>query len=1362
MRRPSLEIRVDVAGDAYELRSPSESSCGSATSTDFLIDTPTVTSAPTASRWLLFSLLSRRQRIFLLLPAISSSVVVGGIAPFMTIIIGHAFDAFSKFSTPPTSPTADAKELLLHRVGLAALELIGLAVGSFTLSSLTSCLWIFTGEQNVMTLRKRVYASVARKDMTFFDKLGSEEQGVVQPSEEDQGPLGAGGLMAQFTRETDEVRSASSLATGRIIEYLTTCITCLVLAFSRSYSLTLVILSAVPVLVIIQASSQAVAGPLLATERQQTAVAATLVDRAVTSTGISTVKAFNAAAHEEASLGAVLDRIEKAVWKLVAVWGFTSGLAQFVMMGMFVQGFWFGAGIVKAGKIGAGDVMAVFWACLMAATNLQLCIPQFILLAKGKFAMTSLLSLVDDDHRQDTPQTMPCHSEIMLRDVSFAYPSRPSLPILRTVTVSLLARKTTFIVGPSGSGKSTIAHLLVGLYAPQLGSILVDDYRLDLRTLDIAAIGQGQACVLFDMSVYENVALGKLAGAKATRAEVVDMCKRVLMHDFINGLPNGYDTILGSGGANLSGGQKQRLAVARAMLRDPDVLVLDEVTSALDPTSRAAVFDAIRQWRQNRTTIVITHDLAQISPEDFVYVLKDGCVVESGCRSDLHGVFTSMVATGQSIRKEGSEPVVLDSVVASKSTVNVDYTQQLASRPLPFGHLLLDMPSITSARAPPSAPTRVARVAQFSPNVAAFSWHRTPSPYKPLPIPSTVFTQPPSMRFTPSTFDFDVVKKERDMFSDDIKVRIAPSQSVDSPAPSTIWGLVYEIYPSIPHKPLVFLGLVICLFSGAITPIFSFLLSRLFFEVSIGAQDTPTINTYGAVVLAIAALDGLLLGLKYFIMQASAMAWVTHIRKSTFARVLNQDKKWFDARYSGELGQVLIKDGDDARELLASVAGQFVVVGAMFGVGLIWALLKGWQLTLVGFAIVPVFAATMVAQTGFVARCEVRNKRAREDVAKRYYETISNIRGIRAMGFEGIFEVEFDKASDLALVAARKGAFVEGCTYGVACGLIYLAEALLFYFGAILVARGTYSYLQMVQVMNLVVFTVTIGSQLMAFTQRIAKSVQATRDFSELLRLPTRTDESDGFLRPPLDGPIVFRNVEFSYPGRADAPVLRDISMEVQAGECVAIVGASGSGKSTIAALLQRLYEPTFGAISIGSDSLRSTDVAHLRQQVSIVSQQPNLFDATISENISYGSKTLTYTDVRRAAQMANVHDFIMTLPQGYNTVVGENATLISGGQAQRLQIARALARLSKILILDECTSALDDANQAVVLDTIRHAKVGRTTVIITHKVPVMMMCDRILVVQDGRIAEHGTYDELLQRKSVFATLLSGDETGSL
>lgn len=215
--------------------------------------------------------------------------------------------------------------------------------------------------------------------------------------------------------------------------------------------------------------------------------------------------------------------------------------------------------------------------------------------------------------------------------------------------------------------------------------------------------------------------------------------------------------------------------------------------------------------------------------------------------------------------------------------------------------------------------------------------------------------------------------------------------------------------------------------------------------------------------------------------------------------------------------------------------------------------------------------------------------------------------------------------------------------------------------------------------------------------------------------------------------------------------------MEIADGECVAIVGASGSGKSTIAALLQRLYEPDSGSISIGSYNIGATDITHLRDHVSVVSQNPNLFDASISDNISYGHN-LSPTDIRRAAKAANVHDFITSLPQGYNTMVGENAALISGGQAQRLQIARALARPSKILILDECTSALDPSNQAAVLETVRHAKIGRTTIMVTHKVPVMRMCDRILVIHEGKVAEQGTYEALMERKGVFATLASGGE----
>ena len=379
------------------------------------------------------------------------------------------------------------------------------------------------------------------------------------------------------------------------------------------------------------------------------------------------------------------------------------------------------------------------------------------------------------------------------------------------------------------------------------------------------------------------------------------------------------------------------------------------------------------------------------------------------------------------------------------------------------------------------------------------------------------------------------------------------------------------------------------------------------------------------------------------------------------------------------------------------------------------------------------------------------------------------------MAFERFFEQSFEKSVQDAHAAGIKGAFVEGCTHGVASSLIYLSEAVLFYVGGIFIARGTYTYSQMVEVLNLIVFTVSLGSQLMGFStwiprltllslvnsslaQHIATSIQATRDLHRLMQLSTNTEESHGSACPPIRGSITLKKVSFAYPERPEVPVLKNISLKVREGECVAIVGASGSGKSTIAALLQRLYEPTSGSITVGPNRLGSINVSYLRDHVAVVSQNPNLFDAPISENIAYGSHALSQAQIEEAAACAHVHDFIMSLPKGYETTVGENASLISGGQAQRIQIARALVRPSKILILDECTSALDPTNQAAVLETIKDAKIGRTTVMVTHKIAAMKMCDRILVVHDGAIAESGTFDELMDRKGVFAQLASGGE----
>jgi len=612
----------------------------------------------------------------------------------------------------------------------------------------------------------------------------------------------------------------------------------------------------------------------------------------------------------------------------------------------------------------------------------------------------------------------------------------------------------------------------------------------------------------------------------------------------------------------------------------------DEATSALDATSRVLVFEAIKHWRRNKTTVVITHDLSQISQSDFVYVLKDGRVAEGGYRDDLEiggGEFQRMStvqaeAGGIAAKDEDTWSItaarrhiedaekMLESQYGRSPSVAAVRRESMAIHPVTLSSWMFEavtdltrtaagqLPSAMVAERETTRLSRYVPMEAFTGDLPSVPRQRRPSTLAidiPFPSPAvTTISRRLSLQFSPtspiyslglsgSTLQEDSdsedekqalnrgatavsrrrlndsisSKRERKRW-DNISVQLLNSTTVntvaveqppasDAPQESLI-SVIRDAYSTVPYKPLIVLGIVFAMISGAITPLFSYVLSRLLFEVSKGAQDVSVINTFGGVVLAVAIADGLFVGLKFLVFETAAALWVARLRTICYRLVLAQDKKWFDRSENAavRLCQILTRDGDDARSLIATVLSQAVVVVSMLAVGLIWALAHGWQLTLVGFAIAPVFIVTMVVQSRLVAKCELRNKRAREEVAKGYYDvrwlccplclrrgslpttlqTIINIRGIRAMGFEGVFRERFNDSAEHALHTGVRGAFVEGCTYGVASSLIYLSEALLFYAGAILVSKGTYTYLQMVQVLNLVVFTVSIGSQLMAFS----------------------------------------------------------------------------------------------------------------------------------------------------------------------------------------------------------------------------------------------------------------------------------------
>lgn len=565
------------------------------------------------------------------------------------------------------------------------------------------------------------------------------------------------------------------------------------------------------------------------------------------------------------------------------------------------------------------------------------------------------------------------------------------------------------------------------------------------------------------------------------------------------------------------------------------------------------VFEALKAWRRNRTTIVITHDLSQITPADFVYVLKHGEVVEQGYRADLEmdeGEFRRMADAQSSngfaprddeldvqiqIEKDVEVEAILEHAEENQQ-LNTTWTSKHHSmgvqmlRPVTMSNWMFEAISdLTRSHAPTPLPhvpakrlsvlpepTRPVSVepATLSPRRMSF----TPG-LDTLTVPQEAhyrIPRPASLQFTPtspisfsrpfmytleppplsaaslSTHSDSALGEEDDQFEDEKQalersgvaasrsrllrsatdpLATKPSrlhwhhrpanasqlksvvvekrsekkekESVEKVAPQiSLLKLARIIYPTIPKKYIFFLGLLCCIATGAMTPLFSFMLSKLLFEVSTGAKDVSYINKLGGITLAIAAADGTFGGSKFFLMESSALMWVTKLRKKCFNLILAQDKKWFDKpeNSSQALVQTLFKDSEDAKGLIGTVIGQTIVVFTMLSVGLIWALILGWQLTLAGLAIGPVFAGVMSVQSTFVARFHHRNKVCREDIAKGYYEAISNIRGIRSMAFQGIFREQYETALQLALRTGLKSAFVEGCNIGVASALIYLAE----------------------------------------------------------------------------------------------------------------------------------------------------------------------------------------------------------------------------------------------------------------------------------------------------------------------------------
>ncbi|CAL9160332.1 unnamed protein product [Musa hybrid cultivar] len=1088
------------------------------------------------------------------------------------------------------------------------------------------------------------------------------------------------------------VQDAISEKLGNFIHYMATFVSGFVVGFTAAWQLALVTLAVVPLIAIIGGIHTFTLTKLSSKSQDALVRASNIAEQALAQ--IRTVQSFVGESSVLQAYSSALRVAQKIGYRSGFAKGLGLGATYFTVFCCYALLLWYGGHLVRHHHTNGGLAISTMFAVMIGGLALGQSAPSMAAFAKARVAAAKIYQTIEHepsiDRKNDTGIELGAITGLVeLNNVDFAYPSRPDVPVLCNFSLTVAAGKTLALVGSSGSGKSTVVSLIERFYDPTSGQILLDGH--DIKTLKLRWLRQqiglvSQEPALFATTIKENLLLGR---EDATQAEIEEAARVANAHSFIVKLRDGYDSQVGERGLQLSGGQRQRIAIARAMLKNPAILLLDEATSALDSESEKLVQEALDRFMIGRTTLVIAHRLSTIRKADFVAVLQRGSVTEIGTHEDLmangdDGLYAKLIR----MQEQAHEAALIS---ARRSSARPSSARNSVSSPIITRNS-------SYGRSPYSR-----RLSDFS--TSEFS----------ISIDPSHRTKKLAFRDQASSF-----------------LRLAKMNSPE-------W--TYALLGSI--------GSMVC---GSMSAFFAYVLSAVLSAYY--AQDynymRREIGKYCYLMLGVSSAALLFNTMQHLFWDVVGENLTKRVREKMLTSVLRNEIAWFDREENGSarIAGRLTADAHNVRSAIGDRISVIVQNTSLMLVAFTAGFVLEWRLALVLIAVFPVVVAATVLQKmfmkGFSGDLEVAHAKATQIAG----EAVANVRTVAAFNSEEKITRLFAANLQSPLQRCFWKGQVAGGSFGVAQFLLYASYALGLWYASWLVKHGFSDFSKTIRVFMVLMVSANGAAEALTLAPDFIKGGRAMRSVFEVIDRKTEVEPDDPDAAPVSDrlrGEVELKHVDFAYPSCPDMPVFRDLTLRARAGKMLALVGPSGCGKSSVISLIQRFYEPTSGRVLIDGKDIRKYNLKSLRQAIAVVPQEPCLFAATISENIAYGREAATEAEVVEAATMANADKFISGLPDGYRTWVGERGVQLSGGQRQRIAIARALVKKAPMMLLDEATSALDAESERSVQEALERSGVGRTTVVVAHRLATIRNAHVIAVIEEGRVVEQGSHSHLLK-----------------